>query len=131
MLFVDFNNIDENDLTLKKNAKKDASVASRLAIETLPEIRMVARGNNEAIVCHPRKDLIEFASDDAQQDAILYLGFNPVREDDENFKIGEGEEEDDMIFSEAHHHYTFTFQEYGSNGFVDVQKLVEIDDTDD
>ncbi len=131
LLFVDFNNIDANDLTLKQNAKTTAGDASRLAIATLPEIRMVTRGNDEAIVCHSRKDLIEFASDDAQQDAILYLGFNPVRDGDEDFKIGEGEEEEDMIFSEAQHHYTFTFQEYGSNGFVDVQKLVAIDDDND
>ena len=47
----------------------------------------------EQLICHARKDLIEFACEDDQQDSILYLGFNQAQDDDEEFQIGEGEEE--------------------------------------
>ena len=102
--------------------KKNIDNSSTLEIEMPPQLRKGKQ--EEQLIYHARKDLIEFACEDDQQDSILYLGFNQAQDDDEEFQIGEGEEEADMIFSEAQCHYTFTFQEYGDNGFIEVQKFI-------
>ena len=84
--------------------------------------------NSDKILCHPLEDLVEFAEDDTQQEAMLYMGFVPAKENDTALLLGKAEDEEDLIYSEASFHYTFAFQEYGDNGFVDaLHKLVATD----
>ena len=83
------------------------------------------RSKKLKVLCHPLQDLVEFAEDDTQQEAMLYMGFVPAKENDNALLLGKAGDQDDLIYSEASFHYTFAFQEYGDKGFIEVLQRLQ------
>ena len=124
LLLVDMRDIEESDVRFKElKSENSEGKAEDLIVENLN-----FRSKKLKVLCHPLEDLVEFAEDDTQQEAMLYMGFVPAKENDNALLLGKADDQDDLIYSEASFHYTFAFQEYGDKGFIDaLHKLVAND----
>ena len=76
----------------------------------------------EIFKCHSMASVVDFANDDKAEAAAVYVGFENVKKTDRALQLTRHKEDSggEYIYSEAHYRYSFSFQEYGGNGYIEA-----------
>ena len=95
-------------------ASTDGKEESTVAVESKPLIFEVEH-------CHSLSSLVDYAINDENSVAAIYVGFEQMKKGDKPLELAKNS--DGGIYSEAHHRYSFSFQEYVS-GFIKAAHVI-------